>query len=170
MTYRQRMYILLLPIALAGLSACAAHTPPPAAEPTGWSPSALREADQLADKVRAGGVRCDNYAPGNFADFGDEYRRRLPLPAAYTSCTTGDEGDEEISFQIFADAKQARAFADTKQAMLCAKAKTLGLEGFPGFVHIDHDNWVIEVGDKDVADQLAGILGGTAQQVPCGGQ
>jgi hypothetical protein len=170
MTYMQRMYILLLPVALAGISACsAAHkgasAAPPAAEPTGWSASALRTAEQLADTMRAAGVACDNYAPGDFAAFDEDYKRQLPLPAAFTSCATGE--DDEINFQVFADAKQALAFVDAKQALLCAKAKKLKMVGFPGFVHIDGDNWVVEVNDKDTADTLAGILGGKAQQIPC---
>ena len=172
MTCMQRLYILLLSLALAGSSACSAAHPsapmaPPSggAAPAGWSASALGTAEQLADKVRAAGVPCDNYAPGDFAAFGEDYKRHLPLPAAYTSCTTGE--DDEIRFQVFADATQARAFVDAKQALLCGKAKELKMPDFPGFAHVDGDNWVVEVDDKDTADKLAGILGGTAQQVPC---
>jgi hypothetical protein len=161
----RRISIVLLPVALAGISACsAAHQAAPAAAPVGWSTSALRTAEQLADKLHAAGVTCDNYAPAEFALFDEDYKRRLPLPAAYASCANAD-GDE-IAFEVFEDAKHARAFLDAKQAFLCRKAKKLG-PGFPGFPYVYADNWVVEVDDKETADQFAGILGGKAQQTPC---
>jgi hypothetical protein len=70
---------------------------------------------------------------------------------------------------VFADAKRAREFLDTKQAFLCGKAAASQLFDFPGFAYVDGGSWIVEPDEKATADKLAPILGGQAEQIPCAG-
>jgi len=158
--------VLLVLIALASVAAAdgEAKEPTPTGA-TGWSTSALAIAEQLAGKVRAAGLACTGYAPSPFGAFDADYQRRLPLAAAIASCTT--EGEADLTFEVFADAQRARQFVDAKQQLLCKKMAEKQLFEFPGFPYVDGGAWIVEPDDKETADKLAPILGGTAQQHPC---
>jgi hypothetical protein len=110
-------------------------------------------------------MACTDYISSPFGMFDADYQRKVPLAAAITSCATDD--DENLTFEVFADAKQAREFLDAKQAMLCTKMAAHRLFEFPGFPYVDGGAWIVEPDEKATADKLAPILGGTAQQRPC---
>jgi len=67
--------------------------------------------------------------------FDADYQRKLPLAAAIASCATDEE--EDITFEMFDDAKHAREFVDNKQAYLCKRAGDMQLTDFPGFAYVD---------------------------------
>jgi hypothetical protein len=158
-------YVVVVLVSFGWIAACSAGRKAPSPPPTDWSASALKVAEQLADKVRAAGMACENYASADFEAVDKSYRGKIPVPAAIASCTSDDE--EDLTFEVFEDAKRAREFLDTKQAFLCRHAVGAGMADFPGFPYVDGGTWVIEPDEKETADKLAGILGGKAQQIPC---
>lgn len=155
----------------AGAKAAAiAPTEPPtaaptAAGPTAWNVAALQVADQLAAKLRAAGVACTDYGPHEIALYDASYQQRVPLAAAITSCES--DGEEDVTFEVFEDAKRAQEFIATKQAMLCRHAADMKLVGFAGFPYVDGGAWIVEPDEKDTVDKLAPILGGTARVASC---
>ena len=154
---------LLLLVALTRVAAGDGGATEPT--PAGWSAAALQTATQLAGKVRAAGLACDAYEPAPFGMFDAGYQRRLPLPAASASCEGDDK--EDLTFEVFEDAKQARQFVDAKQALLCRRAADMQLTEFPGFPYVDGGAWIVEPDEKATADKLAPILGGTANMASC---
>jgi hypothetical protein len=133
--------------------------------PTGWNAAALQTAEGLAGRLRAAGIRCEDYTVAPLAMFDADYQRRMPLAAAIASCTS--DGDEDLTFEVFEDAAHARAFVDAKQAYLCKRAVDLQLGDFPGFVYIDGGTWIVEPDEKATADKLAPMLGGQAKVASC---
>jgi hypothetical protein len=192
--FRSTVFVFLGLVALAGFAACergekatevaakaekaaakaaaVAPTEPPTAAPTSagptaWNAAALQVADQLAAKLHPAGVTCTDYGPHELALYDADYQRRVPLAAAITSCDS--DGDEDITFQVFADAKQAQEYVATKLAMLCRHTAEMKL-GFPGFPYVDGGAWIVEPDEKDTADKLAPILGGTVHVASCSKQ
>src|SRR5262245_9280099 len=82
-------------------------------KPKGWSAAGMQAAQQLADKLRAAGMTCNEFEESNFGLYDEDYQKRLPLAAAIASCTTDD--DEDLTFEVFEDAQHARQFVDVKQ-------------------------------------------------------
>lgn len=156
----------------AAKAAAIAPTEPPTAAPTppgptAWSAAALQVADQLAAKLRAAGVACTEYGPHEIALYAATSQNGLPLAAAITSCET--DGEEDVTFEVFEDAKRAQEFLTTKQAALCRHAAQMQLV-FPGFAYVDGGAWIVEPDEKDTAEKLAPLLGGTAHVASCGKQ
>jgi hypothetical protein len=139
------------------------------ATPAGWSPAAMQIVEQLAGKVRAAGIACDEFEPETFGFVSDDYKGKIPLPAAIASCTSED--DEDITFEAFADAKSARQYIDKKQDFLCKRVARVKLSRFPGFPYVygEGNTWVVEPDEKSTGDQLAKVLGGESKMVPCPG-
>lgn len=151
--------------AVTGGAGSAATAPKVEATPADWEAAAMAVADRLADKVRKAGMRCDDYGPAPYLMYDDEYRERLPVPAAVTSCDT--DGNEDLTFEVFADAAAARTFVEVKREFLCKRTSEIGLHEFPGFAYVLGDVWVATPDEKDTAEKLAPILGGEAKVADC---
>jgi hypothetical protein len=156
--------VVLTLIVLSGvvLEGCEQEQPTAA---TGWSADALQIAEQLAGKVRAAGMACDGFEPSPVGSFDADYQRKLPLAAAVATCSTDDE--EDLTFEVFKDAKLAREFLEAKQKLLCARAAAMQLTGFPGFPYVDGGAWIVEPDEKATAERLAPVLGGEAKVAGC---
>ena len=147
----------------------------PAAEPEGptdWDPAALAMAEELAEKVRAGGVACDEYEVIPYLAYIGDYRTALKmetaeLPIAETYCSGGDEGDEDITFIVFASNELANKFVETKRSLLCRRAKKMKLLEFPGFPYVQGDKWIIQPDERTTSVQLGDILGVPAKMAAC---
>ncbi len=139
--------------------------PPDKQEAQSWNPAALKTAEELAAKVRAGGMQCDEFGSAPFEAYEEQYKNKAPLPAAMAGCTAED--DEDLLFEVFVDAKHAREFIETKRALLCRRAVEIKLPQFPGFSYVDGGTWIIEPDEKATADKLAPILGAQAKTATC---
>lgn len=163
----------ILIIALVGLMACGEDdrvpTPTAAAQTTrppgaAWNASAAATATRLAHSLRAGGIACDDYAPSNYSAIASDYDRRLPLPAAMSTCTSAD--GEDLTFEIFTDIKARDDFMATKLLLVCTNASEQGIV-FPGFPYVEADAWLIEPDAEDTARKVAEIIGGTFKLAFC---
>ncbi len=154
----------------SGSPPAAAAAGPTEASPTGasapeWSAGALQIAEQVAAKIRAGGVACNNFAPAAPPMFAIAEQVRIPPVAAVASCST--EGAEDLTFEVFADAKAAQEFVAFKQELLCRRMRDVNIADWVGFPYVDGGAWIIEPDDKDTAEQLAKILGVSAKMAGC---
>lgn len=140
-------------------------TPAGTAAPAAWDAAALHTAEQLAVRLRAAGVACAEYAPHEIRVYDAGYRKRLPLAAAIASCDT--DGEEDLTFQVFAGAKQAQEYVTAKQSALCKRAAGMRLKAFPGFPYVDGGAWILEPDTKETAEKAAPILGGMAKVAGC---
>ena len=127
------------------------------------SAAALRKAEQLAAQVRAAGTACKEFEALSPTQLNSDYP--LPLAAATASCTTDE--DEDLTFEVFADAKGAREFVEAKRKLLCTRAVNYGVKAFTGFPYIDGGAWIIEPDEKQTAEALAGAVKGTAKMALC---
>jgi len=127
------------------------------------SAAALRTAEQLAAQVRAAGTACKEFDATSPTELNADYP--LPLAAATASCTS--DADEDLTFEVFADAKGAREFVEAKRKLLCTRAVSYGVKAFTGFPYIDGGAWIIEPDEKETAEKLAGVVKGTAKMALC---
>ncbi len=152
----------------ASLAACSASQP---IERQAWDPEAMRVVEDLAAKLRAGGVPCDKLEFARFDIYAADYAGRLPLPAALASCESTDE--EDITFSIFDSAKIAQDFLAAKHARICRttnyrKSKEVPeFPVFPGFPHVVSGAWLVEPDLPETTEKVAQILGSEARRIPC---
>lgn len=132
--------------------------------PSGWDPTALAAAARLADAVRAAGLPCDGYEVWDHAAITTDYAQKMPVPAAMARCS-GPDG-EDLTFEIFADAKARGDFMATKMYLLCTKAREKRF-AFPGLPYVEGDVWLVEPDEHATAERLAPILAGTAKHDVC---
>jgi len=152
-------------VVLAFAAASAAQQPTAdKAQHTSWDAAALHTAEGLATKLRAGGIKCDEYKPEAIESYGPVYRERLPLPAAVASCST--HADEDLTFEVFKDPAHTQDFIRAKQALLCKEAAKTKLQ-FPGFPYVDGGAWVVEPDEKATGDKIAPIVGGQSKLAAC---
>jgi hypothetical protein len=137
------------------------------AKPAGWDAAAMQAVEQLAGKVRAAGIACDEFEPGAYGLLAADYEGRLSLPAAMGSCTS--DNDEDLTFELFSDATHAGEYIDKKRTLLCKQAEKMQLPVFPGFPYVygEGNAWVVEPDNKETGDKLAKILGGESKMATC---
>jgi hypothetical protein len=135
------------------------------AKPQDWNAEGMKTADALAAKVRAAGMKCDDYEPTNFRMLQADYEGKIPVAIAMASCNS--DFDEDLTFEVFEDAAQARQFIDGKRELLCRKAANMKLDSFPGFAYVYGGAWIIEPDEKETAEKLAPIVGGKAGVASC---
>jgi hypothetical protein len=164
-----RPAVLLLVVVLAACGGDEAPAPIStttiASAAPGWDARALATAARLADAARASGVACDAYEPYPYTTISNDYARgHLPLPAAMASCTS--TGDENLTFEVFADRAAADAFVAAKMAAICATARAKGIPNAT-VPYVAGDGWLVEPDEKGTADRLATILVGESRLATC---
>jgi len=171
----KRLVVLL--VAVVAVGACSSNksakntptTAPPtpttsSAKPTAWNAAALAQAKQLADKVRGAGIKCDNYAPQDYAAVSaDLQKSHIPVPGAMASCTS--VGGEDLTFETFADQTSAYQFMGTKIRLVCQSAGTRPALG--AFPYVRSVTWFVEPDSQATAEKLAPILGGATTTNQC---
>lgn len=155
--------LFLLPVVLCGVAACGGIDKLVARDD--WSPAALRSAESLAARIRAAGVKCDDYEVASFSAYSSATRRKVPLPDAMTSCTSED--DEDLTLETFDDDGRRQAFISSKRAFLCEAAAKQKAVAYPGFPYVEGEAWIIEPDEKGTADKLAKLLGGESKVASC---
>jgi len=133
--------------------------------PVSWSAEGKKAAEQLAAKLREAGIACDECEEGGYGFYDPKVMDRLPVPQAVMSCTGVDE--EDITFDIFADAEQARKFVSIKQEYLCHQTHKYKMFYYPGFPYVAGENWLVEPDDPETASKVAKVLGGKAALADC---
>jgi hypothetical protein len=152
-------------MALAGALACGdSDVVDSSPRPAGWDPAALAAAERLAGAIRAAEMPCDGFAPWDHAAVAADYAQKLPVPAAMARCI-GPDG-EDLTFEIFADAKARDDFLATKLHLLCERARMQGM-ALPALPYVEGDAWLVEPDEGTTADRLAPILHGKAKRTSC---
>ena len=173
-----RHRVLVLVGLFVGLAACGdpdrSTSTIPAAEPGAvpgsdapggrWDPAALATGERLAATIRAAGIACDGYEVWDYGATAAGYERKLPLPAAITSCS--GPGGEDFTFEMFGDEDARDNFRATKLQLVCSRAEQQGL-GLFELVYVEGDAWLIEPDEEDTAKRLAEILGAQAKLGSC---
>lgn len=169
---------MVLIVAVVAVSACsssgksatnnpttAPSTPTTSATtPTGWNAAAVAQAKQLADKIRAAGIKCDGYGPDDYAAVSaDLQKSKIPVPGAQASCTSA--GGEDLTFYSFTDQTSAYQFMGTKIRLVCHGAGARpALAEFP---YVRALTWFVQPDNQATADKLAPILGGVTTTNHC---
>lgn len=163
---RHRLFVLL--VVSSALVACSASRP---VERSAWDPEAMGEIEDLAAKLRAGGVPCKKLEFANFVLHAADYAGRFPLPAALASCESVDA--EDITFSVFDSANIAEEFLAAKHARICRTTNHMKSKQvpefpvFPGFPHVVSGHWVVEPDLPETTEKVARILGSEAKRIPC---
>ena len=130
----------------------------------GWDPAALVKARDLATAVAVGGVVCGDHSPSDHVEIAASYGKRLPVPAAMTTCV--GPADEDITFEVFADEDARDDFVASKLYVICRAAQKKGLR-MPELNYVEGPDWLIEPDEPATADRLASILGGESKRQTC---
>ena len=154
--------------ALAVASGCKSDPPAPPVnfgyERSNWVPASLDEANALAAKVVASKITCGPPSTDGWSGLVGAYQeKKLPMPGASVTCTS-DAVQEHISFEVFDNEIDAKAFVAAKAALICERGAKLGTADHPftGLPYVDGGTWVVEPDSGSVAIDLAPIVGGTA--------
>jgi len=123
---------------------------------SGWNQGALAAARTVADAVVATGMECNNYAEYNLRAVVADYKGEIPVPLAMVQCKT--KTNEDLTFEVFADAAAIDAFIKAKQRIICERAMEKDLTDFPGFSYVRGSSWLIEPDEVDTADSLGSQL------------
>jgi len=132
-----------------------------------WTAEGKKAAEKLVTKIRAKGIACEGWEEGTFGVLDPKIAKQIPTPQAVMSCL--GTGEEDITFEIFANADDANRYIDVKRKYLCRQTANNKLWFYPGFAYVLNGNWVIEPDELDTAEKIAEILGGTAARARCKG-
>jgi hypothetical protein len=129
---------------------------------SGWNQDALATARTVADAVVATGLECNNYAEYNLRAIIADAKGEIPVPLAMTQCKT--KTNEDLTFEVFANAAAIDAFINAKQKIICENAMEKDLLDFPGFSYVRGPTWLIEPDEVETADALAPKLDDAASK------
>jgi hypothetical protein len=124
---------------------------------TGWAPAQLAQAKQLADKLRAHGIVCDDYKIYD-KPLWVEKDPTLPPPGAITECTSGPEN---LTIETFDREGHAYGFMGTKINLVCTSKSGV----HPSFPYVAALTWFIEPDSKGMGDRIAAAEGGPPRVV-----
>lgn len=135
---------------------------PSSATGSGWNQDALATARTVADAVVATGLECNNYVEYNLRAIIADSKGEIPVPLAMTQCKT--KTNEDLTFEVFANAAAIDAFVTAKQKIICENAMEKDLIDFPGFSYVRGPIWLIEPDEVETADALAPKLDDAASK------
>jgi hypothetical protein len=158
--------VILAVVAIVATGACSSgSSKSSSSKQTDWDPAALQVADGLKDKLVAAKTTCNQYIHWDYPLLTSNYEKaNLPIPAAVTTCQ-GD-GAEDLTTEVFKDAKAKDAYVAAKTKTLCAAAANKKID-YPGFPYIDGGNWIFEPDNESTAVDVQKVLGGTVKQAGC---
>ena len=131
-----------------------------------WAAKALDTLRDLARDLQDTRLGCEDFEPYDFDAIASDYAGRLPLPAAMGRCTGPD--DEELELAAFDRERDRDDFVEAKTALLCRRAREIGIEGqFPGFDYAAGPTWVVQPDTAGVARRVAQATNGAAQRARC---
>lgn len=169
MRRRAVVFSMLLGCGVLLLGACSSGDDGGAAAPStttvatsGWNQGALATARTVADAVVETGMECNNYAEYNLRAVVADYKGEIPVPLAMVQCKT--KTNEDLTFEVFADAAAIDAFIKAKQRIICERAMEKDLTDFPGFSYVRGPTWLIEPDEVDTADALGSQLDDAASK------
>ena len=123
----------------------------------------------VADRIIAAAIRCDNPGPTGFGASAAPYAKQgLPIPKGSYECDGGTDGQENVLIEIYPLHKRPNAadLVAAKRKLICKRAKDLGRRAggpndFPGIPYVmsADKTWIVEPDQFETNQQIATALG-----------